>query len=126
MKTARIALMTLLTTLALSAVSSAGEELEFTWTDIEDEYDSANNQFIVSGIVDTPAVGETTAGENIIMLTRPSTQDQTYTLGTIGFGGVFLLISPDDPANGVPLPATYVLLAYDSADNYDGYGGTAE
>ena len=125
MKTARIAFITLLTTFVLSSVSSAGQELDFTWTDIEDEYDSDNNQFIVLGDVETPAVGETTDGENIIMLTRPGTSDQTYTLGTI-VGSFFLLISPDDPANGSPLPATYALLAYDSAENYDGYGGTAE
>ena len=125
MKTVRIALMAMLTTLALAAGASAGQELDFIWTDIEDEYDSDFNQFIVWGDVETPAVGETTDGENIIMLTRPGTPDQTYTLDSID-GSYFQIISPDDPANGSPLPAAYVLLAYDSAGNYDGYGGTAE
>lgn len=59
------------------------------------------------------------------MITRPGLPDQEETLETIQSGG-FFYIEGDDPGNGDPLPATYVLLAYDSGTNYDGYGGTAE
>ncbi|MCA9218398.1 MAG: hypothetical protein KDB27_35255 [Planctomycetales bacterium] len=125
MKTLRPALVTLCASIIFSATVSAGEELEFTWTDIEDFYLGQFQTVLVIGEVSTPAPGEQVDGENIIMLVRPGTQYQEVGLDTIGNGGVFD-IEVEDLAAGNPLPVPYVLLAYDSAGNYDGYGGTAE